>query len=72
MKFILLFSVLIAFNIEAAQNSWDKLQTGERYKLNQNLSFQIKDKMFHIKKGTKLKLVESTPLNMIKVHLKRE
>ena len=71
MRFILLFSVLIALNAGAAQKSWDKLKTGERYKLIQNLNFQSKDRTFRIKKGTKLRLVENTSLSMIKVQLHR-
>jgi len=71
MKFILLLSLLSTFNLEAAQNSWSELKPGERYRLNQEITLQSKEKAIHIKKGTKVKLIESTQLNMIKVHLQR-
>lgn len=72
MRHITLILIVFSFNASALMsNTWDKLEPGNRYKLNQNLKFNNKDKKVVFKKGTRLKLVESTSLNMIKVQLQR-
>lgn len=72
MKYIAILTLLFsthAFSIMS--NTWDKLEPGNRYKLNQNLNFKTSNQKISFKKGTRLKLVESTSLNMIKVQLQR-
>ena len=72
MRHITFILLIFSFNASALMsNTWDKLEPGNRYKLNQNLKFNNKDKKVVFKKGTRLKLVESTSLNMIKVQLQR-
>lgn len=71
MRFSLLLSLFISVYSFAASNNtkWRELKPGERYKLSQEIKFE--DSKFTIQKGTRLKLIESTPLNMIKVQLLR-
>lgn len=70
MKLSFILSLFICVGGYAADNNaWKDLIKGERYKLGQSIKFE--DTGFSIKKGTRVKLIESTPLNMIKVQLHR-
>ena len=69
MKYILIFQLLIAFNSFAAIQSWDAVEEGQNYKLSQNIEIQTQDGAYNIKKGSRLKLIEKSEINMIKVSL---
>jgi hypothetical protein len=65
-KIILLLSLFIGYPALAASN-WQTVIEGENYKLKKPLDIKSNGKVLQIKRGTSLKLVKTTTLNMIKV-----
>ena len=65
-KLLLLLPLLLSLQAFAA-NNWQTVIEGENYKLKESLTMTSKGKIVEIKRGTSLKLVKTTSLNMIKV-----
>lgn len=65
-KLLLFLSLLyLISNGAQAANDWSSLSPGEFYELKESL--EISESKLNLKAGTKLKLVEKSDLNMIKV-----
>jgi hypothetical protein len=53
----------------AATLNWSDLVEGSKYKLSKKINFQNIDSNISFPKNTQLKLIETSELSMIKVHL---
>jgi hypothetical protein len=70
MKFIIsLILTCLSYSSYAAPLSWSELAEGSKYKLSKKIVFQIVDSEVSFPKDTQLKLIETSELSMIKVHL---
>lgn len=64
-KLLLFLSLLFLISNGAQASNWNNLSPGQSYKLKENL--KITESNLNLKKGTSLKLVEKSDLNMIKI-----
>lgn len=64
-KLLLFLSLLFLISNGANASNWNNLSTGKYYKLKENI--EINKSKLKLAKGTSLKLVEKSDLNMIKV-----
>lgn len=67
---VLIILMLIAVNTAfGANRSWNDLSVGNTFEITQKIKLGQKDQNITLESGRKLRLLEVTPLSMIKVYL---
>lgn len=67
--FILISSIILCQNAISSNLLWSAQTENMKYNLDRNIEFEVNNRIISLKKNSKLKLIEKSVLDMIKVHL---